>query len=199
MGMTWIFYEEIVPRSLFPAAVRPRTFWYTPGKGCHRLLNWQIQITWISWVGQSTRQTGRRLCVSLKSLPRVFFFLSLFEPNSDYRPCHDNIHCLFENRGCSSVDCYSNWFIIPLLPSAKGTQFCSKWGPNFEWDGDLMQTFASTNGDPKCDFLKIYLNKLIYWNTKEENYGKTPLQNVASSGVQVKTSFAITSIQIVNI
>ena len=58
MGMTWIFYEEIVPSSLFPAAVRPWTFWYTPGKGCHRLLNWQIQITKVSWVGQSTREGG---------------------------------------------------------------------------------------------------------------------------------------------
>ena len=34
---------------------------------------------------------------------------------------------------------------------------CSQvpWGPNFEWDGDLMGTIASTNGDPKNDFLKI--------------------------------------------
>ena len=105
---------------------------------------------------------SRRLRTFSKILAKSFFFLSLFEPNSDYRPCHDNIHCLFENRGCSSVDCYSNWFIIPLLPSAKGTQFCSKWGPNFEWDGDLMRTFASTNGDPKSDFLKIYLNELEF-------------------------------------
>ena len=74
MGITWIFYEEIVPSSLFPAAVRPWTFWYTPGKGCHRLLNWQIQITWISWVGQSTRQTGRRLCAFSKILAKSPFF-----------------------------------------------------------------------------------------------------------------------------
>ena len=74
MGMTWIFYQEIVPSSLFPTAVSPRTFWYTPGKGCHRLLNWQIQITWISWVGQSTRQTGRRLCAFSKILAKSPFF-----------------------------------------------------------------------------------------------------------------------------
>ena len=42
-----------------------------------------------------------------------------------------------------------------LLPLATGTQFCPKWGPNFESDGDLMGTFASRNGDPKSIFLKI--------------------------------------------
>ena len=58
-------------------------------------------------------------------------------------------------------------------------------GPYFEWDGDLMGAFASTNGDPKSNFLKIYLNELIPWNTEEKNYGKTPSQSVASFGVHV--------------
>ena len=41
------------------------------------------------------------------------------------------------------------------------TQFCPKWGPNFESDGDLMVTSASRNGDgPKRVFLKIDWNKL---------------------------------------
>ena len=64
---------------------------------------------------------------------------------------------------------------------------CSQvpWGPNFEWDGDLMGTFASTNGDQKNDFLKIYLNELIPWNTEEKIFRKTPSQSVASFGVQV--------------
>ena len=66
MGMTWIFYEEIVPSSLFPTAVRPRTFWYTPGKGCHRLLNWQIQITKVSWVGQSTSSDPAKLILAMQ-------------------------------------------------------------------------------------------------------------------------------------
>ena len=30
--MTWIFCEKIVPSLLFPAAVRPQTFWYSPGR-----------------------------------------------------------------------------------------------------------------------------------------------------------------------
>ena len=30
----------------------------------------------------------------------------------------------------------------------------TQWGPNFEWDGDLMGTFASTNGDPKSVLFK---------------------------------------------
>ena len=50
---------------------------------------------------------------------------------------------------------------IALLPNATGTQFCPKWGPNFESDGDLMGTFASRNGDPKSVFLKIDRNELI--------------------------------------
>ena len=74
MGMTWIFYEEIVPSSLFPTAVRPRPFWYTPWKGCHRLLNWQIQITKVSWVGQSTRG-GSTIMVSL-TVKKPFWFLT---------------------------------------------------------------------------------------------------------------------------
>ena len=30
--MTWIFCKKIVPNLLFPAAVRPQTFWYGPGR-----------------------------------------------------------------------------------------------------------------------------------------------------------------------
>ena len=30
--MTWIFCKKIVPSLLFPAAVRPQTFWYGPGR-----------------------------------------------------------------------------------------------------------------------------------------------------------------------
>ena len=57
MYMTRIFWKEIGPSLLFPAAVRPQTFWYTPGKGHHRLLNWQVLITTVSWVGRSTTIT----------------------------------------------------------------------------------------------------------------------------------------------
>ena len=68
-----------------------------------------------------------------------------------------------------------------------------------------MGIFARTNGDPKSDFMKIYLNELNTWNTEEKNYGKTPSQSVASFDAQVCaifiewTSFVITSIQMVKI
>ena len=46
--------QKIVPRCPFLAAGRLQTF-YTPLlKGPHRLFNWQIQVTRVSWVGQST-------------------------------------------------------------------------------------------------------------------------------------------------
>ena len=82
------------------------------------------------------------------------------------------------------------------------TQFCSKWRPNGYPNLSEMGTFAGTNGDPKSDFMKIYLNELNTWNTEEKNYGKTPSQSMALFGAQVcaiKTSFVITSIQMVNI
>ena len=56
-----------------------------------------------------------------------------------------------------------------LLPPATGTQFCPKWGPNFESDGDLMVTSASRNGDPNAYFWKLietsYLGKNVgtFW------------------------------------
>ena len=72
----------------------------------------------------------------------------------------------------------------------------TQWGPNFEWYGDLMGTFTSTNGDPKSNFLKIYLNELIPWNT-EKNCGKTPSQKVASFGAQVCAIFIVLSSQVI--
>ena len=51
MGKPCIFCKKIVPRCLFLAAGRLQTFYL---KGPHRLLNWQIQVTRVSWVGQST-------------------------------------------------------------------------------------------------------------------------------------------------
>ena len=92
---------------------------------------------------------------------------------------------------------------FPLLPSAMGTRFCSKWGPIFECDGDLMATFASTNGDPKCNFLKIYLNELIPWNTDEKTHAsiwifKYKTQFHWQAGMRlIKTSFLITSIHLI--
>ena len=47
---------------------------------------------------------------------------------------------------CTAPKCHGD----PIL-SKMGT----KWGPNFESDGDLMGTLASRNGDPKSVFLKI--------------------------------------------
>ena len=60
------------------------------------------------------------------------------------------------------------------------TQFCSKWRPNGYPNLSEMGIFARTNGDPKSDFMKIYLNELNTWNTEEKNYGKTPSQIVAA-------------------
>ena len=51
------FANKNVPRCLFLATGRLQTF-YTPLlKGPHRLLNWQIQFTRVSWVGQSTKSS----------------------------------------------------------------------------------------------------------------------------------------------
>ena len=59
-----------------------------------------------------------------------------------------------------------------------------RWGPiflkmvpDFEWNGDLMGTFASRTGDPKSVFWWINWNKLIPWNKDENNYS----QNVAAN------------------
>ena len=52
-----------------------------------------------------------------------------------------------------------------------------------------MGIFARTNGDPKSDFMKIYLNELNTWNTEEKNYEKTPSQSVASFDAQVCAIF----------
>ena len=63
-----------------------------------------------------------------------------------------------QSRGPKSRNCILVFLFLStnaLLPSAMGTQFCSKWGPIFEWDGDLMGTFASTNGDPESVFPKL--------------------------------------------
>ena len=49
-----IFCKKIVPRCLFLAAGRLKTFYTSLLKGPHRLLNRQIQVTRVSWVGQST-------------------------------------------------------------------------------------------------------------------------------------------------
>ena len=62
-------------------------------------------------------------------------------------------------------------------PTCDGDLFFWKWGPNFEWNGDLMGTFASRTGDPKSVFWWINWNKLIPWNKDENNYS----QNVAAN------------------
>ena len=51
--MTWIFCEKIVPSLLFPAAVRPQTFWYSPGRVATAYSTDKYKNK-ISWVGQST-------------------------------------------------------------------------------------------------------------------------------------------------
>ena len=43
------------PELSFPGRSEATNILDTPGKGYHRLLNWQIQTTKVSWVGQSTR------------------------------------------------------------------------------------------------------------------------------------------------
>ena len=52
--MTWIFCEKIVPSLLFPAAVRPQTFWYSPGRVATAYSTDKYKYK-ISWVGQSDR------------------------------------------------------------------------------------------------------------------------------------------------
>ena len=55
--MTWIFCEKIVPSLLFPAAVRPQTFWYSPGRVATAYSTDKYKYK-ISWVGQSTTPKG---------------------------------------------------------------------------------------------------------------------------------------------
>ena len=43
------------PQLSFPGRSEATNILDTPGKGYHRLLNWQIQTTKVSWVGQSTK------------------------------------------------------------------------------------------------------------------------------------------------
>ena len=65
-----------------------------------------------------------------------------------------------------------------------------------------METFASTNGDTKSIFLKIYLNELISLKYRGEKMWENTFTErgfIWCTGVQVKTSFVITSIQMVNI
>ena len=49
------------PQLSFPGRSEATNILDTPGKGYHRLLNWQIQTTKVSWVGQSTRFTLARI------------------------------------------------------------------------------------------------------------------------------------------
>ena len=78
--MTRIFWKEIGPSLLFSAAVRPQKFWYTPGKGHHRLLNWQIhmqsQLSRAINYWRSHPHNLNSYSVSTKIFPhRVFHFL----------------------------------------------------------------------------------------------------------------------------
>ena len=55
-GQTMYILQKNVPRCHFLAAGRPQTFHTPLLNGPHRLLNWQIQVTRVSWViGQSTK------------------------------------------------------------------------------------------------------------------------------------------------
>ena len=77
-----------------------------------------------------------------------------------------------------TIPCCCAW---STAPTCDGNLFFLKmgtqWGPDFEWNGDLMETLASRNGDPKTVFWWINWNKLIPWNKDENNYS----QNVAAN------------------
>ena len=62
--MTWIFCEKIVPSLLFPAAVRPQTFWYSPGRVATAYSTDKYKYK-ISWVGQSTNSVPKTLFAHL--------------------------------------------------------------------------------------------------------------------------------------
>ena len=40
----------------------------------------------------------------------------------------------------------------------------TRWGPNFQWNGDQMGTLASRMGTQKAHVCKIDWNKVIWWN-----------------------------------
>ena len=68
-----------------------------------------------------------------------------------------------------------------LLPPATGTQFCLKWGPNFESDGDLMvamgnrfRLFIQTLNNDKKPFNSIFNSKTkSNYSFKEFIHSKT--------------------------
>ena len=102
---------------------------------------------------------------------------------------HHNLQCITTYNASQSalhhqlqcIGCYQKHLfqtipraIPPRTPLGHFSQVPG--GPNFVQNEDPilseMGTFASTNGDQKNDFLKIYLNELIPWNTEEKNMGK---------------------------
>ena len=103
-------------------------------------------------------------CCTHSAHPKVWFGLVWTTGYGSTPPLHNTL--LLRLKHCSHM----RWEPIFLK---MGTQ----WGPDFEWNGDLMETLASRNGDPKTVFWWINWNKLIPWNKDENNYS----QNVAAN------------------
>ena len=94
---------------------------------------------------------------------------------------------------------------IPLLPSATGTQFCPKWGPNGDPILSQMGTYWGPSpaemGTQKAYFWKlIEMSLFLEIQRKYSGLFKYKIQFHWQTGmIFIQTSFVITSIQMVNI
>ena len=64
-GQTKYILQKNCPHISFPCCREAPNILHPLLKRPHRLLNWQIQVTRVSWVGQSTRCQHKRRCLTL--------------------------------------------------------------------------------------------------------------------------------------
>ena len=99
MGKRSTFCKKNCPQMSFPGCREAPNILLPLLKGPHRLLNWQIQVTRVSWVGQSTRGGPTRFsCVSLHELE--FKKIKEVQNGNAAEKCDENMawKTVFHNR-----------------------------------------------------------------------------------------------------
>ena len=113
--MTWIFCKKIVPSLLFPAVVRPQTFWYSPGRVATAYSTDKYKYE-ISWVGQSTRSEGF-LSVATKFTCSNFSIFPLGEVY--WLPYITILYQFHPYQVAWKEGCYCSHFTVSLRSSKK--------------------------------------------------------------------------------